>query len=68
MNTEMTTEATDLFLRANSVLTETASDVEMKSISFDYSQNLKQQLLNADDIDHVKKKQKILEFKKQIII
>ena len=39
-NTEMTTETINLLSRANSVSTET-SDVEMKSISFDHSQNPK---------------------------
>ena len=64
-NTEMTTETTDLFSRANSVLTET-SDVEMKSINFDHNQNSKQQLLNADNTDHMKKKQRMSASEKQI--
>ena len=60
----MTTKTTDFFLRANNILTKT-SDVEMKSISFDHSQNSKQQLFNIDDTDHMKKKQKMSVFEKQ---
>ena len=63
-DTEMITETTDFLSRANNVLTKT-SNVEMKSISFDYNQNLKQQLLNVDDIDHTKKKQKMSVSEKQ---
>src|SRR6266487_3261372 len=64
MNTEMITEIINLLSRANSVLTET-SDVEMKNINFDYSQNSKQQLFNTDDTSHAEKKQKMSASEKQ---
>ena len=64
MNTKMITEIINLLSRANSILTET-SNIEMKSISFDHSQNSKQQLLNANDIDHIEKKQKMSISEKQ---
>ena len=35
------------------------------NLSFDHNQNLKQQLLNANDTDHMKKKQKMSVFEKQ---
>ena len=60
----MITETTDFLSRANSVLTET-SDVEMKNINFDHSQNSKQQFSNTDDISHAEKKQRMSVSEKQ---